>query len=224
VRAAYRDVLGREAETAGLDYWSNFLATGGTRAQFAQTLLTSAEHRLNVIDSYYRDYLGRTAGPTERQWWLAQVQSGAVALGTIEQSFLGSDEYFAIAQQANGAGAAGAALGASQVATRDSSAMANSLRLDAVASATRSLRGQTATVVTTADAMDRWQKSERARAAALSSVGGDLETPWFSDATPEAVDLTLATRDDGSSSELIDALAETARADERFHDVAVELL
>jgi subtilisin family serine protease len=205
VTNAYQDVLGRPAEAAGTAYWVSFLTTGGTRSQFANTLLVSSEYRLKTIDTYYQDYLGRTPGSAERNWWLGQVQTGAVTLGAIAQSFLGSDEYFNAAQQASGASALSVENTAGDATTpptsRTSTANADSL----IAAANRSLKSQLATVVTTADALERWQAAERARTAALNdSIGEDSVD--LSDSDPSAIDVMLESSLDADDS-LLEAIA-----------------
>jgi hypothetical protein len=205
VTNAYQDVLGRPAEAAGVAYWVSFLTTGGTRSQFANTLLVSSEYRLKTIDTYYQDYLGRTPGSVERNWWLGQVQAGAVTLGAIAQSFLGSDEYFNAAQQASGASALSAenTVGGSNTTPISGAATANTDSL--ITSANRSLRSQLATVVTTADALERWQASERARSAALNDSIAD-DSVDLSDSDPSAIDVTLESSLDDDDS-LFEAIA-----------------
>ncbi|MDZ4779297.1 MAG: S8 family serine peptidase [Planctomycetia bacterium] len=226
VSAAYQDLLGRTAETSGVNYWVSFLSTGGTRAQFAQTLLTSSEYRLNTIDSYYQEYLGRGAGPTERQWWLVQVQSGTTTLGTIAQSFLGSDEYFASAQGASGAGALSEGLAQQDhVASRaDRSALGEAiLRIDGNDASSRSMRSRLATVVTTDDATQRWQAVERARATALLSVGTEF-SGVSADTDPAMVDATLSSTLESGRDELLESIVTSHETDEQLHDEVVESL
>ncbi len=225
VSAAYQDLLGRTAETTGVNYWVSFLSTGGTRAQFAQTLLTSSEYRLNTIDSYYQEYLGRGAGPTERQWWLVQIQSGATTLGTIAQSFLGSDEYFSSAQGASGAGALSEGLTRDHVAAgEDHSAVIDAiLRIDGSSDASRNMRSRIATVVTTADATQRWQAVERARTTALQSVDTEFSAD-SDDADPAMVDATLSSSLEIARDELLESIAASQPTDEQLHDEVVESL
>jgi len=224
VDSAYQDVLGRAAEAAGKAYWVNFLSTGGTRSQFAQTLLTSSEYRLNTIASYYQDYLGRTPGPSESNWWLGQVQSGAVTLGAIAQSFLGSDEYFASAQQSSSASSLGAdAIVDQPQSSTPASRAAISSTDSLVTSANRSLKSQLSTVVTTADALNRWQATERARVAALSDVEGDTSLD-LSDRDPLLIDAMLESGDDADDDALLESIvAKSLAAHGAIDDVVAEL-
>lgn len=221
---AYQDVLGRAAEAAGKAYWSSFLSTGGTRSQFAQTLLTSSEYRLSTIDTYYQDYLGRTPGSAERNWWLGQVQSGAVTLGAIAQSFLGSDEYYASAQRTSGASllAANESTNDNSTAMTPNTAPTTSSTDSLLRSAGRHLKSQLATVVTTADALDRWQAAQRARSAALRAASEDASID-LADSDPALIDVTLTAGDDGDD-HLLDCLTSSASTPDQAIDDAVEAL
>lgn len=226
VDSAYQDVLGRAAEAAGKAYWVNFLSIGGTRSQFAQTLLTSSEYRLNTIGNYYQDYLGRTPGPSESNWWLGQVQSGAVTLGAIAQSFLGSDEYFASAQQSSGASSLASDVVVNQPQTPGSvpaSPAAISSVDGLVTSAARSLKSQLSTVVTTADALDRWQATERARAAALGGMEDGVSLD-LRDSDPSLIDATLECGDDADDDALLESIvAKSLAAHGAIDDAVAEL-
>jgi hypothetical protein len=71
IRRAYRDVLGREADTDGLRlYRSNVMERGWTERQVRDALRSSPEHRTNptaaadrVIKRAYNDVLGRDPDP-----------------------------------------------------------------------------------------------------------------------------------------------------------------
>lgn len=224
VDAAYEDVLGRAAEASGRNYWISFLSTGGTRSQFAQTLISSTEYRLNKIDAYYQEYLGRTPGATERQWWLVQVQSGGVKLGAIAQSFLGSDEYYAAAQKSSAASLLTASAPMDQKRTSMRPAATTDAMFRAENDAARQLKSQLATVITTSEALDRWNATERARAAALLSIGTRSASTFAVEAEPGLIDVTLEAHADGAGDELLESLSSATSSDEKAHDQAVESL
>src|SRR5262249_15775374 len=61
VSALYQDVLGRPADVAGVNYWGGLLQAGFTRAQVAQGIWESPEHRGVEVDALYRSLLHRPA-------------------------------------------------------------------------------------------------------------------------------------------------------------------
>jgi hypothetical protein len=90
----FRDLLGREIDSAGLDAFTAQL-DGGTlsRARLTQFVLASPEYRTRVIQEMFRDLLGRDADPAAVQAGLGFLAGG----GTTEQleaAVLSSDEYF----------------------------------------------------------------------------------------------------------------------------------
>jgi hypothetical protein len=95
VRALYRAVLGREADAAGLSAFLARMDAGMTQLQVSAAMWDSAEHRLDQIDGYYRDYLGRSPTQTERLLFLADFLNGATE-EQIVVGFLSSDEYRAL--------------------------------------------------------------------------------------------------------------------------------
>jgi hypothetical protein len=92
VTALYHDLLRRDPESAGLDFWVGMLAAGAGRGQVAQGIYESAEHRGLQVDGFYVTYLHRAADPGERALWVQALLGGAsetdVAVG-----FLTSEEY-----------------------------------------------------------------------------------------------------------------------------------
>ena len=65
VEGLYRSVLDREADAAGLAGHVAALRAGASRQALAEAFLSSAEHRGLQIDSFYRDFLGRSASSTQ---------------------------------------------------------------------------------------------------------------------------------------------------------------
>jgi CubicO group peptidase (beta-lactamase class C family) len=94
VNGLYHAVLGRDADPVGMAGWFGLLIAGVSRAQVAEGVWTSAEHRGLQVDSYYQTFLHRAADPAGQAAWVAAFQAGAdesqVVLG-----FLTSAEYFA---------------------------------------------------------------------------------------------------------------------------------
>src|SRR5262249_43407726 len=69
VSALYEDVLGRPADMAGVNYWTGLLQAGFTRAQVAQGIWESPEHRGVQVDALYRALLHRPADALGRAYW-----------------------------------------------------------------------------------------------------------------------------------------------------------
>ncbi len=93
VSALYNTALGRDADSAGLAYWTNLLNKGTSREQVTLGIQQSVEYRSRLIDSVYETYLGRDADANGRQWWLNQFANGATER-QFTASLLASDEYF----------------------------------------------------------------------------------------------------------------------------------
>ena len=92
VRQLYRDLLGREADPAGLLSWAMTFQTGMSRSAIADGIWTSAEHRGLQVDSYYAAYLHRAADPAGRLYWIHAFQVG-MSERDVERAFLTSREY-----------------------------------------------------------------------------------------------------------------------------------
>jgi uncharacterized protein (TIGR03118 family) len=93
VNAMYQVVLGRQADTAGLNYWLAQLASGASRSSVAMGFAGSQEREAEVIQNDYFTFLGRSAGQTEVNYWVDQFDQG-VTNEDIVSGFVGSSEYF----------------------------------------------------------------------------------------------------------------------------------
>lgn len=61
----YDDVLNRPGDQGGVAYWAGLLDSGNlTREEVAQNFLASPEYVLNLIQTFYTTFLGRTAQAT----------------------------------------------------------------------------------------------------------------------------------------------------------------
>ncbi|HEV3344160.1 MAG TPA: DUF4214 domain-containing protein, partial [Pirellulales bacterium] len=94
VAAVYVDLLGREADGGGLNYWSGQLAGGAPRGQIAGQLTHSDEYFAGIVTPAYQQYLGRTPDAAGLQYWIAQMHEGLTD-EQIEARFIGSPEFFA---------------------------------------------------------------------------------------------------------------------------------
>ena len=94
VRQLYRDILGREGETDGVDYWTHDLATGTLdRAGVIQSFVNSPEfqNHAGAIDRLYHGLLGRTPDPCGFEYWLGRANDGMSGTD-IAHSFLQQTE------------------------------------------------------------------------------------------------------------------------------------
>lgn len=95
ITALYRDVLMREPDEAGTDYWSTALESGATNiATMVDSFVASEEFKLQIqpIMTLYSVYLLRTADPTGLAYWVNEYRNG-LALEDISNSFQVSNEF-----------------------------------------------------------------------------------------------------------------------------------
>ena len=90
---AYQTLLGRDPDTAGLDFHLSRLTAGGARSRLAvtYTLLFSTEGSRGEVDRAYDDLLDRGADPTGRSYWTDHLQGHSVV--DLRVLLLASDEY-----------------------------------------------------------------------------------------------------------------------------------
>ncbi len=93
VAQVYRDLLEREAEPAGLQWWSSLIDQGVAAFQVVQLMEQSPEYRSKIVQRFYLELLGRPAEPLGLSYWVRLLEAGF----TVEQvraGILGSPEYF----------------------------------------------------------------------------------------------------------------------------------
>jgi hypothetical protein len=99
----YEQVLQRNAEVGGYDFWAEQLLSGAQSAgDIARGFFFSAEFMnknhddLTFINIAYQTILNRTADQGGRDFWLSQLDSGLTPLDMIN-GFIGSQEFKALA-------------------------------------------------------------------------------------------------------------------------------
>ena len=97
VEAFYLDVLKRNSDTAGKQYFVDRLAAGASRASVSGDLFFTPEYLGKALDAIYLRYLGRAADEGGRNFWIGRLQSGSRDERIIAE-FTGSDEFFGLAQ------------------------------------------------------------------------------------------------------------------------------
>lgn len=93
VERAYRDLLGRGADTDGLAHWTAALRSGMTTDRFAASLIGSVEHRRHTVRSLYHHDLGRGADADGLAYWSDQLRGTTVH--AVRARLLASAEAYA---------------------------------------------------------------------------------------------------------------------------------
>jgi uncharacterized secreted protein with C-terminal beta-propeller domain len=93
VAQVYRDLLGREAEAAGLTHWKRLLDEGATRDDVVRQILDSRERRGRDVQGLYNELLARSAEPAGLEAWLGVLESGRTT-ADVRAAILGSPEYY----------------------------------------------------------------------------------------------------------------------------------
>ncbi|MCB1918910.1 MAG: DUF4214 domain-containing protein [Candidatus Competibacteraceae bacterium] len=99
IQQIYRDLLGREADTSGFDFWRSQLTSGMiSRTDLIAAYLDSPEFQSQegAIARLYHAAFDRMPDATGFAYWVQQIQQGA-SLETISASFLGSPEWAKLA-------------------------------------------------------------------------------------------------------------------------------
>jgi hypothetical protein len=89
----YRDLLGRNADPGGLNYWTGQLNSGARPFDIAYGFAASQEREAARIDATYRLYLDRGVDQAGLNFWLSQFAQG-VTNETLTGNFVGSQEYY----------------------------------------------------------------------------------------------------------------------------------
>ncbi|HEV3025396.1 MAG TPA: DUF4214 domain-containing protein [Pirellulales bacterium] len=105
VRNLYRELLGREPESAGDAFWLGVLQaqnSAALRAQVTQAFLNSPEYKAHYITSLYEIFLGRAPDAPGMTFWTAKMgnpgtpggHTGCADEKSILAAILGSEELF----------------------------------------------------------------------------------------------------------------------------------
>jgi hypothetical protein len=96
ITTLYQDILGREPETEGLEYWVNEVAhTGLTLDQVAGSIAMSNEALTNKITALYQDILGREPEAEGLEYWINEVVNSGLTIDEVAQSIGQSSEAIA---------------------------------------------------------------------------------------------------------------------------------
>ena len=99
VQQLYVSYLGRAADKAGLDFWSNAIANGTSTIESVATGLTLATEYTTaygnlsndaLVDAVYTNVLGRSADAAGKAFWVAAFGNGTVKADTFVASLIQS--------------------------------------------------------------------------------------------------------------------------------------
>jgi len=96
----YASFFQRVPDDSGLDYWMNQAGKGQSLEIIAELFANSEEYQIRYggkdfstfLDLLYRDVLGRNPDQKGKRYWLDQLRSGRVTIGTIVVYFSESSE------------------------------------------------------------------------------------------------------------------------------------
>ncbi|MFI8750259.1 DUF4347 domain-containing protein [Vreelandella lionensis] len=97
ITGLYAQVLGRQGDVSGVQYWAQQYANGMSRADIALSILNSpesgrlAEEGSDYLDVLYTGLLGRVADASGKAYWSEQAAGGAT-LRDIVDGFMQSEE------------------------------------------------------------------------------------------------------------------------------------
>jgi hypothetical protein len=77
VSGLYRDILGRQPDTGGLNYWTGLIQNGLPEATVSLHFLDSTEHLSAAVTGYYQTLLGRAPDSVGLAGWVSDMQAGA---------------------------------------------------------------------------------------------------------------------------------------------------
>ncbi|MBL9122240.1 MAG: DUF4214 domain-containing protein [Planctomycetaceae bacterium] len=95
VDGLYRDLLGRNADSAGRNSWVAQLNSGKSRTEVIASFLGSQERREKIVDQVYRQVFKRSADPIGLKAFATQLAAPDFTRVDLEASLAASDEYFA---------------------------------------------------------------------------------------------------------------------------------
>jgi hypothetical protein len=91
IRALYRDLLHRQAQTTEVAQWRRQAAA--SRASVVQQFLSSSEYLGGAVAQLYLDHLARPASAAEVAPWVTALQAGSLTIEQVAVGLLSTDEY-----------------------------------------------------------------------------------------------------------------------------------
>jgi len=87
----YLDVLGRQATSDEVSFWSGALAGGTTRISLAKAVVSSREAGQRVINSVYSVFFARLPGADESSFYLTEHLGGAPVVNVAPGFLVGTE-------------------------------------------------------------------------------------------------------------------------------------
>ncbi|HVX59670.1 MAG TPA: DUF4214 domain-containing protein, partial [Pirellulales bacterium] len=94
LNAVYEDALGRQIDATGLAWWSAQLASGQTRTQVVDQILSADEYHQDVVKAAYGQLLDRSADAAGTSYWASALKAGATDQ-QLWAAIAGSEEFYA---------------------------------------------------------------------------------------------------------------------------------
>ena len=103
VQQVYQDVLGRQGDSSGVDYWTEKLGNGATRSEVLTAFSDIPENKNNsaaaigdrdrgVAYRLYQAAFNRVPDPQGLAFWTSRLGDGSTSL-EVAQGMIGSAEY-----------------------------------------------------------------------------------------------------------------------------------
>jgi len=92
VKGAYKSLLGRDADQAGLDYWKADLAGGSSREDVIANIKKGSEYKDKFISEAYKNLLGRDSDAGGNDYWSKAMLAGE-SEDSIIANIMRSEEY-----------------------------------------------------------------------------------------------------------------------------------
>ncbi|HEV8061784.1 MAG TPA: DUF4214 domain-containing protein, partial [Gemmataceae bacterium] len=102
VTGMYKDLLLRNPDQAGLNYWVAQLQNGASVTVVAYGFTASPERESIRITNDYETYLGRQPDQAGLNYWLKAFVTGGATNEDLVAGFVGSDEYYAATNKGDG--------------------------------------------------------------------------------------------------------------------------
>jgi len=99
IATLYQNILGRQADLTGFEYWDNQVKAGQSLGQVAITMTRSTESGNSLfngntshdLDTLYNVILKRPTDPVGKTYWSAQIDQGLQSLEQVAQGFVTSN-------------------------------------------------------------------------------------------------------------------------------------
>jgi hypothetical protein len=93
VQQVYHDLLGRAADSSGLNYWTSLLSGGDSRSQVAYLITQTTEYRTDQVMAAYQKLLGTTPDSSTLNYFVGLLANGTSIEG-VDAIIVGSNTFF----------------------------------------------------------------------------------------------------------------------------------